>query len=500
MSPLFMVGAAIATILVISILRSSIRPRNFPPGPIGVPLLGHIPFIDVKNVGRSCKKLGKKYGDIFSIFLGTKPVVVLNSWKVIKEAFERKEFNGRPNMFSGTFYQKGKTGISTTEGETWELQRNFLHSQIVDFVKGKKAQGFHDIIMDEVYDIKMELSKKVGEPMAPSYIINISIINILWNIASGRRLHNQQQEFQSVYECIEKITQFMSRAAIMSFMPFLARLLPESVTRMERGRYFRDRFVAISEKWIEEHKQDYRGNRTGDLTDAYMTKINENAPSFTEKGLGAMLREMFVIGAESESVMMRWSLRLLSVFTDVQDKVQAEMDHVIGSGQDVTVRSKIDVTWEDRFQLHYTRATIAEIQRFADIAPTAVGHKVMHDVDFHGFHLPKGTGVVANLTACHRDPKYWANPDKFDPEHFLDDNGHFVQDKDGFVPYGIGARRCPGEELAEMETFLILSNLLKSFLLRTPEGDDKDVGTFYETGTGVLRHPKPYYLVLQNRT
>ena len=48
-----------------------------------------------------------------------------------------------------------------------------------------------------------------------------------------------------------------------------------------------------------------------------------------------------------------------------------------------------DVNWEDRHNLHYTRATIAEIQRFADIAPTAVGHKVMYDVDFHGFHLPK---------------------------------------------------------------------------------------------------------------
>ena len=52
-------------------------------------------------------------------------------------------------------------GVSTTEGETWELQRNFLHSFIVDLVKGKKAQGFHDIIMDEVHDIKTELSKKV---------------------------------------------------------------------------------------------------------------------------------------------------------------------------------------------------------------------------------------------------------------------------------------------------------------------------------------------------
>ena len=52
----------------------------------------------------------------------------------------------------------------------------------------------------------------------------------------------------------------------------------------------------------------------------------------------------------------------------------------------------------------------------------------------------QGTGVVANLTACHRDPKYWKNPDKFNPEHFLDGTGKFVENHDGFVPYGIGKR------------------------------------------------------------
>nr|AKH03499.1 cytochrome P450 3029B1 [Paracyclopina nana] len=492
MSPLFMVGAAIAAILIISILKTSIRPRNFPPGPIGLPLVGHIPFIDAKNVGRSCKKLGKKYGDIFSIFLGTKPVVVLNSWPVIKEAFSKKEFSGRPGMFSGTFFQKGQTGICTTEGEAWEAQRTFFHDHLQNMVKGKGSQGFHDIIMDEVHDIRTELAKKVGEPIAPSYVLNIGIINILWTVASGRRLHSQQQEFQSVYECIEKITQFMSKAAIMSFMPFLARILPEAITKMERGRYFRDRFVAISEKWIEEHKQEYRGNRTGDLTDSYMAKIKEGTPYFTEKGLGAMLREMFVIGAESESVMLRWAVRILSVHTEAQRKIQAEIDSVVGVDK--------DVTWDDRFNLPYTRAAMAEIQRFADIAPTAVGHKCLYDVDFHGFHLPKGTGVVANLTACHRDPAYWKNPEKYQPEHFLDEQGQFIEDKDGFVPFGSGIRRCPGEDLANIEMFLVLANLLKAFVFRTPENDDKSVGTYYKTGTGVLRNPKPYYVVLENRT
>ena len=45
---------------------------------------------------------------------------------------------------------------------------------------------------------------------------------------------------------------------------------------------------------------------------------------------------------------------------------------------------------------------------------------------------------MANLTACHRDPKYWKNPDKFFPEHFLDSEGKFTEEKEGFVPFGYG--------------------------------------------------------------
>ena len=53
------------------------------------------------------------------------------------------------------------SGVCTTEGEPWEVQRNFLHTHLLNLVKGKGSQGFHDIIMDEVSDLKMELRKKV---------------------------------------------------------------------------------------------------------------------------------------------------------------------------------------------------------------------------------------------------------------------------------------------------------------------------------------------------
>lgn len=100
----------------------------------------------------------------------------------------------------------------------------------------------------------MWLQKREGEALALSYKLNVGILNVLWSVTCGRKLHAQQQEFQSVYECIDKITQvktyscnfnqtilfqFMSRAAIFSFLPILTKILPESITNIERGRYYR---------------------------------------------------------------------------------------------------------------------------------------------------------------------------------------------------------------------------------------------------------------------
>ena len=77
-------------------------------GPIGFPVVGYLPFLDVPNLGRSFQRISKRYGDIFSIMVGTKPMVVLNSYPLIKEAMSKKELSGRPSIFSGTFFQKGK--------------------------------------------------------------------------------------------------------------------------------------------------------------------------------------------------------------------------------------------------------------------------------------------------------------------------------------------------------------------------------------------------------
>lgn len=132
-----------------------------------------------------------------------------------------------------------------------------------------------------------------------------------------------------------------------------------------------------------------------------------------------------------------------------------------------------------RSQLPYTMATIKEIMRFADIAPTGLMHKTVCDVQLNGFELPHNTLVLSNISACHRDPKLWEKPEQFYPEHFLD-NGALVENKPGFLPYGVGKRVCPGAALADMQIFLVIANILSEFNLSLPDGDKGDIGTQFK--------------------
>ena len=56
--------------------------------------------------------------------------------------------------------------------------------------------------------------------------------------------------------------------------------------------------------------------------------------------------------------------------------------------------------------------------------------------------------------ACHRSADYWAKPDIYNPDHFLEE-GKLINDKEGFLHYGTGPRVCPGAELADMQLFLM---------------------------------------------
>ena len=113
-------------------------------------------------------------------------------------------------------------------------------------------------------------------------------------------------------------------------------------------------------------------------------------------------------------------------------------------------------------RVKYTDATITEIQRLANVVTVALHHNAMADTTLMGYTIPKNTIVLPILIAANMDPDYWNNPEKFDPDRFLDKVGNIIKNE-AMIPFSVGPRTCLGEPLARMELFLVFANLLQKF-------------------------------------
>lgn len=177
------------------------------------------------------------------------------------------------------------------------------------------------------------------------------------------------------------------------------------------------------------------------------------------------------------AIMMRWSLMLMAMNSEVQANVQRELGEVL-EGRVPKV--------SDRNLLKYTDAVIHEVFRYAVMLPVGGPlHRVTNEVHVGGHRFPKDAMVMVNLFAIFRDPKIWPHPNQFNPVNFLDpSSNNCLVNTDYLIPFMIGRRACPGESLAKQEMFLLFAGILQRYTVkfdpesRQPTMNDAVVTTF----------------------
>jgi cytochrome P450 len=144
----------------------------------------------------------------------------------------------------------------------------------------------------------------------------------------------------------------------------------------------------------------------------------------------------------------------------------------------------------------YTEAVIMEVLRKSSLVPLGVLHRALADKEFHGYMIPKGTLLLANLYSVHHNPKYWGDPENFRPERFLSEDGTKACKPNAFVPFQIGKRQCLGEPFAKDSLFLFISSIYHHFTtIPDPENPKLD----FEPKLGFLQAPKPFRVVFKDR-
>ncbi|KAM4641215.1 uncharacterized protein O3C94_015592 [Discoglossus pictus] len=481
---LLLIGGILFLLLGIVQHKRSHGKSKLPPGPTPLPILGNFLLFCGSEIYKPFIKLSEKYGPVYTIYMGSKPVVVINGCEAVKEALndQAEEFSGRGKM---PFLEKssdGGHGVIASNGERWKQLRRFALMTLRNFGMGKRS--IEERIQEEAKFLIEELQKSKRQPVDPTFYFSKAVSNVICSVVFGDRFSYEDKDFIRLLGLFNDTFKVFSSVwtQMYNVYPKIFGKIPGPHTRAFKSI---DDIKAFVAERVKSHQETLDPNSPRDFIDCFLTKMEQekHLPE-SEFHMDAALNitfDLFGAGTETMSTTLRYGLMIILKHPDVEELIHKEIDQVIGRNRAPAI--------EDRAKMPYVEAVIHEIQRFIDLIPLGLPHKVIRDVMFRGYFIPKGTTIYILLSSVLLDPKQFKYPEKFNPGHFLDENGKFIKN-DGFMPFSSGKRICAGEGLARMELFLFLTTIFQNFTLKSPV-DIEEIDLTPEL-SGLGNFPRPY--------
>ncbi|KAL5237917.1 hypothetical protein ACI65C_005327 [Semiaphis heraclei] len=437
-------------------------------GPTRIPLLGN--YLEIRKLRNELgfyhlvwHQLAKCYGQVFSVKLGRIEAVVVSGYDAVRQVLCKEDFDGRPDGFFFRFRAFNKRlGIVFVDGPTWNDQKKFCTQHLRK--KGFGGDLMEKIIIEEVNDLMVDITIK-GEngnkPIEVHGLFDVSILNGLWAMLAGHRFALNDSRLSRLMELVHVSFRMLDMSGgILNQMPFIRFLAPKCSGYEHIKQILLEFYIFLKES-VEEHK--YGSKDQEDYISAFLIEIEKNKESpgsFSEEQLLVILLDLFLAGSETTSSMLSFVVLLLLKHQDIQDKVHAEMDAIIGDRE---------IQLSDKKKLNYLEAVLMEVQRHSNVAPLAIAHRAIRKTSLQEYIIPKDTLVLASIWSVHMDENHWGDPEVFRPERFLDTTGKIINDS-WLMPFGIGRRRCLGKILANTNVFMFIAKLIQNFNIQIPHG------------------------------
>ncbi|XP_056647378.1 cytochrome P450 4c3-like [Diorhabda sublineata] len=185
-----------------------------------------------------------------------------------------------------------------------------------------------------------------------------------------------------------------------------------------------------------------------------LLEYSDNGQNLTDQDIREEVDTFMFAGHDTTATALSFSLYCLSLNKDVQDKVVEEQKRIFGNDKDKTITNR------DLLDMTYLDLVLKECLRLYPSVPY-IGRKTDKDLTYKdGKVIPAGTSILLVIYSLHRNPKYFPDPEKFDPSRFEDTTHIPVY---AYLPFSAGPRNCIGQRFAWNVIKSVISKVLRNY-------------------------------------
>lgn len=390
--------------------------------------------------------LAERFGDLAYFKLGPQPVFLVSNPDYIRDIL----ITHNRNFMKGEGLQRAKRllgeGLLTSEGEFHLRQRRLVQPAF----HRQRIAGYAATMVD--YAGRMSEGWREGEELD----ISREMMRLTLAIA-GKTLFDADVETEAdeIGDALTDAMKLFDRLTL-PFSQYLEKLPLPATRRFMKAR---QRLDSTIYRMIDERRRNPRDR--GDLLSMLMQArdVEGDGRGMTDEQLRDESMTIFLAGHETTANALTWTWYLLSMNPDVERRFHEEIDAVLGGRMP---------SFEDYAALRYTEMVFAESMR---LYPPAwiIGRRALSDYRIGDYIAPARSILLMSQYIMHRNPKYFSDPLRFDPERWTPAEKE-MRPQFSYFPFGGGPRLCIGEQFAWMEGVLVLAALACRWKMRLVPG------------------------------
>ncbi|TDO77978.1 cytochrome P450 [Flavobacterium chryseum] len=405
-------------------------------------------LLDAEGVRRNPipyhKRYFDKFGDSFSIKIGfSKYIILSRDNEVAQYILQKNHKNYYKSKFQSVYLSKylGK-GLLTVDGDFWLKQRRLIQPAFHKQKMNQLVENMNQTIISELDTLVEEKTIDLF-PVMSQLAFNVVAKSLF-------QLSISEEKLNRIKFIIEEVQNFLIKEIRLPHKAWWFSL---------SGQVKKHQQLALENNAIIKEIIEIRNSSKEEFNDLLNmlleTRYEDTGEPMSINQLIDEIKILFIAGHETTANALTFAVHLLGRHAEVQQKVFEEIKEI---------ESQTDNIVEQLQKMTYTNAVLNEAMRLYPPAWITDRQNVEDDT-LAGFNIKKGTLIGVSFYELHRNPKYWKNPDEFDPERFLGDQKKISMQY--FYPFGAGPRMCIGSGFAIYEMCLTIVHVVKKYVIKS---------------------------------